>query len=497
MRASRILLALVLCLIPALTLGWAAPAAAQTGVFLEDAFPNLTFDQPVDLEYAPDGSEWFFVVEQPGLIRVFERDADVTSAPTFLDIEDRVSSGGERGLLGLAFHPDYETNGYLYVNYTASEDGLRTRISRFTSDLATGGPPAADPASESILMEYTQPFGNHNGGDVAFGPDGTLYIASGDGGSANDPGDRGQDEGTLLGKILRIDVGDGGTAPDCGLVGNYTVPDNAFADGAGGACDEIFAIGLRNPWRFSFDRAAGALWAGDVGQNEFEEVDIIANGDNMGWDVKEGFSCFDPDPDEPACSDPVLVEPVVVYDHSGGNCSITGGFVYRGERVEDLAGRYVYADYCSGRIWSLDAEDPDEPDDELVLDTDFLIVGFGEDPAGELYVLSSDGKVRRFADTTSGTEPPAPGAPALLATDGPNPFRARTAFRIGADAGVPVRLAAYDVLGREVAVLLDGPAPGVSASVPFEGAVLAAGVYVVRLTLDGEPAGEVRVVRVR
>ncbi len=338
MRSVLLLLALV----------FAAPASAQLSAEL--AFPGLPpFDSPVGLGHDPVDPGLLYVVEQGGVIRVFVNDPDVTEASSFLDIDARVSSGGETGLLGLAFHPDYAENGLFYVSYTAGSP-LRSRVSQFSLGEPDVYPPIANPDSEVILLEIAQPFSNHNGGGLAFGPDGYLYASFGDGGSGGDPEENGQDDTTLLGAILRLDVDGGGTAPDCGgPEANYTVPPNDLADGPGGSCDEIYAWGLRNPWRFSFDRDTGAGWIADVGQNQWEEVDRMANGGNYGWNTYEGDVCFDGpcDPDTDA-----VIFPVWVYNHSLG-CSITGGYVYRGSEVPELAGRYVYGDYCSGRIWAL------------------------------------------------------------------------------------------------------------------------------------------------
>ena len=295
-------------------------------------------DQPVDLQ-APAGDPRLFVVEQPGRIRIV-RDGSLVEAP-FLDIRDRVRSGGERGLLGLAFHPAYASNGLLYVNYTDNAGATRVVEIRVSSD-----PDRADPSSERLVLGVAQPFSNHNGGGLAFGPDGFLYIGLGDGGSAGDPLDLAQDLSVPLGKMLRIDVDSG--AP-------FGVPpDNPFV-GTPGAFPAIWAYGLRNPWRFSFDAETGDLLIGDVGQNQIEELDLDpsgAGGLNYGWNTMEGSQCFEP---SSGCSAEGLTLPVVEYDHSQG-CSVTSGYTYRGALMPDLVGTYFYGDFCTAFIRSFQVE---------------------------------------------------------------------------------------------------------------------------------------------
>ncbi len=354
-------------------------------VELEPAFPGLEFDRMVLLTYPDDGSGRLFVVLQPGRIVVFENDPGVESARTFLDIRERVNdSGNEEGLLGLAFDPAFADNGHFYVNYTASSP-QRAVVSRFS--VSAGDPSTADPDSELVFLEVAQPYRNHNGGHVAFGPDGMLYVGLGDGGSGGDPRGNGQDTSTLLGAILRIDV----SALD--ETGRYAVPpDNPFAGGDGTARGEIWAYGLRNPWRFSFDRETGDLWAADVGQNRYEEVDIIRPGRNYGWNVMEGSKCFRPT----NCDTRGLEMPVAEYGREGG-CSVTGGYVYRGRRLPTLYGAYLYADFCSGKVWALRHDGAEVTEQMLIADTGLSISSFGEDPSGEVYVLTFEGAIHRFA----------------------------------------------------------------------------------------------------
>lgn len=327
-------------------------------------------DLPVHIGPAGDGSNRMFLVEQAGRILILDN-GSVLPAP-FLDIRDRVLSGGERGLLSVAFPPGYASKGYFYVNYTRIPDGS-TVVSRY---LVTADPNVADNTGETVVLTVAQPYANHNGGQIAFGPDGYLYIGMGDGGSGGDPRNNGQSPGTLLGKLLRIDV-ESGAVP-------YGIPaDNPFL-GVPDDLGEIWALGLRNPWRFSFDRSTGDLYLADVGQNSVEEVDFrpagSGGGDNYGWNIMEGNTCFA----DPSCNPGGFVLPVAVYDHGQG-CSVTGGYVYRGSSFPALQGFYFYGDFCSGRVWVL-RKSGTSWENFLLSDTVFSISTFGEDEAGELYL---------------------------------------------------------------------------------------------------------------
>lgn len=338
---------------------------------------------PVLLTNARDGTRRMFIVQQGGIIKVVQPGSRTTT--DFMNISTRITSGGERGLLGLAFHPNFRENGYFFVNYTRTGDGA-TIISRFT---ATQNNTVGDPNSERILMTISQPFSNHNGGMIEFGPDGNLYIGNGDGGSGNDPGSRSQNINELLGKFLRItpDVSGNNANPP------YTIPpDNPYV-GVPGA-DEIYAIGLRNPWRWSFDRGGSRqLWAGDVGQSAREEVSIISLGANLGWRVYEGTLCTGLNPD--LCStgsNPIQhTPPVFEYPRTSPRCSITGGYVYRGVQNARRKGEYIYGDYCSGEIltWFNNQQ-------TMLLDTTRNISSFGEDEDGELYVIGLGGTVDKI-----------------------------------------------------------------------------------------------------
>ncbi|MBD3610774.1 MAG: PQQ-dependent sugar dehydrogenase [Gammaproteobacteria bacterium] len=371
---------------------------------LGEAIPDIKLvkvveglDSPVTITHANDGSGRLFVVEQEGRIREINNDQLVKQP--FLDIHDRVVDGGERGLLGLAFHPNFKANGQFYVNYTTElNDQLYTVVSEF--QVITG---LAKPGSERILLTVSQPWGNHNGGQLAFGPDGYLYIAMGDGGAGDDPHNNGQKLDTLLGSILRIDVD---RQPG---KNEYAIPiDNPFITTTN-ARPEIWAYGLRNPWRFSFDRKNGDLYAADVGQDEVEEINIINKGLNYGWRVMEGPICT-PGVD-PNCDKHGYTYPIYSYDHEIG-ASITGGYVYRGQQFPELCGVYIYGDFVSQAIWGLRYKDGEvvaqktlfEPQSLLSLAIDYfdddglLISTFGEDEAGEIYVAAyQSGRIYRIS----------------------------------------------------------------------------------------------------
>ncbi len=354
---------------------------------LEEAFPNLSFSSALYLTHAGDGSNSIFVLERSGRIKVFENSPSTLTSKTFLDITDRVSAGGEMGLLGLAFHPDYETNGYFYVNYTASSP-RRTIISRF--QVSAANPDSADKNSEFELFNFNQPFSNHNGGWIGFRQsDGYLYIATGDGGSGGDPQNNGQKITTMLGKILRIDVDN----QDPGL--NYAIPpDNPFVDSTGNVVKEIYAWGMRNPWRCSFDPVTDLFWAADVGQNAWEEVDIVENGKNYGWRCYEGTHSYDLS----GCNYPEYIDPIWEYDHPTG-FSVTGGYVYRGQNVPELNGKYIYGDYVTKLIWALEYDGINPPTNEFLLTATGDITSFGLDQNNELYITSFNGNIYRFTPT--------------------------------------------------------------------------------------------------
>lgn len=354
----------------------AAPWAAA--VELAPVLSGLS--SPVLATHAGDGSRRLFVVEQVGRIRVLQPGATVPT--TFLDISTRLLSGGERGLLGLAFHPQYAANGRFFVFYTRSGDGALT-----IAEYRASADPNVAGTAETVLLTIPHPGqSNHNGGMLAFGPDGFLYIGTGDGGSGNDPPNNAQNIEVLLGKILRIDV----DHPDTVAGTPYSSPaDNPFVGRAGR--DEIFSLGWRNPWRFSFDRLTGQGWVADVGQSAREEVNSpLVKGGNHGWRVYEGTQCTGLDP--VLCVPANYLAPVFEYAHASGRCSITGGYVYRGSQGALPPGTYVFADYCTGEIFTWNGATQ-----TLLLDTALNVSGFGEDEAGEIYVVGLGGTVSRLA----------------------------------------------------------------------------------------------------
>lgn len=385
----------------------ASPVGAGTlpRVGLTPAFPDLTVDRPVWLTEAPDRSGRLFVIEQRGRVSIVQKESSGTNALEFMNIVDRnPQTDNEEGLLSLAFHPQFRPNGLFYVYYNQQKP-RRSVISEFK--VSANNPNQADLSSERILLQIPQPYGNHKGGQVSFGPDGYLYIGLGDGGAANDPHNNGQNTATLLAKILRIDVNSrsvikqGWQRTEMKL--EYGIPqDNPFVGESEryGVRREIWAYGLRNPWRFSWDRETGDLWVGDVGQDEWEEVDVVVKGGNYGWPVREGFHHFKPGP-----TDAQFINPIIEYphraeamknakfpDHSNG-LSVTGGYVYRGKKYPALRGVYVYADYSLGTIWGLRYEAGKVTEHGPLLNQPKNIASFAEDADGELYVLCFDDKI--------------------------------------------------------------------------------------------------------
>ncbi len=380
---------------------------AQTSVTTARAFPNLSFSSPLFITHAPGNPSRVYVVEQGGRIRVFENTPEVATSSVFLDLSGKVTCCGERGLLGLAFHPDFAQTGELFVSYTDTPPGqsLRSVVSRMRS---TDGGLTADPSTEELVITFSQPYANHNGGHIAFGPDGYLYLGTGDGGSGGDPQNFAQNLGSLLGKFLRLDVS---KRP-------YAIPaDNPFAHSGGGAGEprpERYAWGQRNPWRFTFDPETGELWTGDGGPGALEEVDLIRRGGNYGWRIKEGTRCFNPSQD---CIGDGLIDPIVTYPRTEG-VSITGGYVYRGSAIPSLRGRYVFGDFGSGKVWAV-RTDPatGEHSREELFDSSLGISSFGEAPDGELYLVNYGGGAIHKLVPGSAT-PPEDTFPQLLSQTG-------------------------------------------------------------------------------
>jgi glucose/arabinose dehydrogenase len=364
--------------------------AQPATVLVEDEWGDVFVPRILGLEFIEDQA---FALSQDGQIYRIDRTEEPYVRQDFLDLTSQVgNTGGERGLLGLAFHPDFPNTPTFYVNYTR-DNPLTTVISEWEVNPSTW---AVDESSERVLLTYEQPFNNHNGGHLAFGPNGYLYISSGDGGSGGDPLNNAQDTSSLLGKILKIDVDGSGGGLEYGIP-----PDNPFVGGAGR--DEIYAWGVRNPWRFSFDREIGELWAADVGQNAWECIHVIFKGKNYGWRILEGSHCFTP---SVGCDSTGLELPVFEYNHSQGDRSITGGYMYRGQKQPLLYRKYLYGDFVSGRIWALEVT-PDAlqvVSNEELMNTNINVSAFAEDAEGEVYVLTyGSGGVRRLI-----VEPPAP-----------------------------------------------------------------------------------------
>ncbi len=381
MKNARSLMAVAL----AVVLG----CSASAGAFVSTELVVNGLQRPLYLT-SPPGDDRLFVLEQRGLIRIV-KDGSLLSEP-FMDLSAVAtdpSGYSEQGLLGLTFDHDYAANGFFYVHYTDNDGD--TVIERYKVD--SGNPDIADPATAVTVVTQSQPYGNHNGGTIDFGPDGYLYFGFGDGGSGGDPGNRAQDPTTLLGKMIRIDVS---SLP-------YTIPpDNPYA-GSTTLREEIWASGLRNPYRWSFDRDTGDLWIGDVGQQKWEEVDFQSSassgGENYGWRLMEGNHCYNPPTD---CGSDTLALPIHEYGHTGGNCSITGGHVYRGTAIPELEGHYVFGDYCSARVWALEYDGQDVV--QLIELTQFVngdgrvgaLTAVSEDDFGELYLIDGEGDIYRI-----------------------------------------------------------------------------------------------------
>lgn len=348
-------------------------------LILMRVFPRSSFSQPLDLQTPNDGTDRIFIVEKGGRIQIAP--VNETADPALFLQLSNISTASEQGLLGLAFHPNFRSNGYFYVCYTPTTD--MAVISRFS---VSNNQVEADPDSELVLLQIPQPFTNHNGGQLAFGPDGYLYIAIGDGGGGGDPQNNAQNRSNLLGNILRIDIDN----QDNGL--NYAIPsDNPFVNDPN-VRNEIYAYGFRNPWRMSFDTQNGTLWTGDVGQGDREEINIVDAGRNYGWKLFEGSFCFSGD-----CDTDGLEPPVFEYNHDKGDRSITGGFVYRGTQNPSLVGKYIYGDFISGRIWALDISDNTN---ELIFESGLSIASFGTDQNNEIYVCAFDGGIYKIVPIT-------------------------------------------------------------------------------------------------
>ncbi|PAP76666.1 PQQ-dependent sugar dehydrogenase [Rubrivirga marina] len=478
----------------------ASPAAQPAPVTIEEATPGTSFRRPVGVEQAPGQPDRLYVIEkgvadrEPRIVSVVPGEV---SQAVFLDLDGKVYTEGEAGLLGLAFHPDYADNGRVFVYYTAPvgepEVGVRVIVSRVVEFTRSESDPLrVDPESERLLLAVDQPEYYHNAGTIDFGPDGLLYIALGDGGGVGDPFGNGQDPTTLLGSLLRIDVDD---APEGAP---YRIPDsNPFALTDGPERDEIFAYGFRNP--FKFDAGPFGVWAGDVGAGDWEEIDLVEAGGNYGWNRVEGPDCYcPPGPTCDPCDLDAYEAPVYAYPHTPefGN-SITGGFVVEDPSVA-LYRHYVYGDFVTGRVWAMPIDDPvpfllaETFPKEDGSEGSINVSSIDPAPGGGLYVTDFIGGTIYSLNLLAVATEAGPDAPAVLSLAGPNPFRLGTAVRL--DTSGPVRVALVDALGREVAVLWDGLAPDRAIRVP--GADLAPGVYAVVATIGGR-RDLLRVVRTR
>lgn len=464
----------------------------------EVAFPNLVFFRPVDIQNSGDGTNRLFVVEQDGVIVVFENRRDAFPSKQFLNIQDKVFLSGsleadEAGLLGLAFHPDYETNGYFFVNYIATNSfgailPYITVVARYS--VSEDDPDKADEESELILLQYEMPFANLNGGSLQFGSDGYLYISAGDGGGGGDLLDNAQNRENLLGTILRIDVDN----PAEGL--NYGIPeDNPFVNNTSGYREEIFAYGFRDPLKMSFDQETGWLWVGDRGQDgstNLEEVNIVGKGKNYGWRTMEGSICFFP---PIGCDTTGLEMPVWEYLNDDGNRKIVGGYVYRGTQVPELEGAYIYGDRISDRIWALryDGENPPSNTEIASVGPQFGLSTFGVDENNELYFASIwRSIIYRFTATVTDVEERTD-VPITnhLAQNYPNPFNLSTTIQYSVARNARVEISIYDLRGRIVRMLENQEhAPG-DYKISWDGKnndgiIQSSGVYLYRLKVgDG------------
>jgi len=425
-----------------LFLSWKPPnisAQTQNAYMVDLAFPNLVFNQPVGIVSPGDGTNRLFVIEQAGIIRVFENSQTVAKSTVFLNISTQVLSGGEQGLLGLAFHPNYATNGYFYVDYVA-ENPHRTVIARYS--ISPNNPNQAQNISELVLLEVNQPFSNHKGGQLAFGADGYLYVGLGDGGSAGDPFGNAQNRSTLLGKILRINV-------DLLSQGrNYSIPpDNLFFGNALGYKEEIYAYGFRNPWRFSFDSPTGRLWVADVGQDQREEIDLVEKGKNYGWNIMEGTLTYS------SGSQVGLELPLWEYSHAEG-IAVIGGYVYHGSTLNGINSKYIYGDYGSGKVWSLQYDGGTLPVNTLLSDTTLNISSFGVDEHNELYFCSLSGEIYLLRANVIPESSPSPS----LSTS-PNPTQSPST-----PAPTPILLSSPTPISNPSQSPLSSPSPQVTST---------------------------------
>jgi glucose/arabinose dehydrogenase len=450
-----------------------------------NAFPDLNFEFVVDIQSTKEFPDYLFVVEQSGKIQLVNLEQQTKEE--FLDLSSKLLFGGEQGLLGLAFHPNFPDSNYFYLNYTVGSPRrtliTRVSVSKLNSLEVING-------SEIELLSVDQPFSNHNGGQIAFGPDGYLYISCGDGGSGGDPQNNAQNRSNLLGTIARIDV----DSQDSGI--KYSIPDsNPYKGNTDGFREEIFAYGLRNVWRFSFD-SQGNIWAGDVGQNALEEIHLIESGKNYGWRIIEGSQCFNP---AIGCDKNGLELPIFEYSHaSGAGRSITGGYVYEGNSIEPLKQKYVYGDFVSGNIWSLQKSD-DQVINTLIANTDLSVSTFGIDQNKELYFADyGSGIIYKFIDNSTSVENNLYDRDYRLEQNYPNPFNPVTSIQYNIPNQLagrqdsqfstlhsePVTLKIYDITGREVATLVNENQISGNYTIVWDGSEQSSGIYFYKLTTN-------------
>lgn len=453
---------------------------------IREAFPNLLFSYPTEMIHPPDNTNRLFVLEKRGKIIVFENISTVTTTKIFLDITDRVTTDFYAGLFGIAFHPDYLSNRYFYVYYmSGAGTTLTLNLSRFSVSLTN--PDSALKSSELVLLTAQAPSSNHNGSVLRFGADGYLYFGFGDSspGSGGDPNNKAQNKAELFGKLHRINIdsASGGR--------NYSIPvTNPFYQNTSGYREEIYAYGFRNMWKFSFDETTGKLWLADVGQSRWEEINIIETGKNYGWRRKEGFVCYNPMSN---CDTAGFVptDPLYVYGHSNGNVSITGGYVYRGDQIPGLYGKYIYADYTSGRIWALTWDGINPPSNQELFDTPYSVVSFAEDRFKNLFFLhfnSTAGKIYKITDSTISKVVKLNSeisAEFSLSQNYPNPFNLSTRIRfdIGVERiGNPFYiLNIFDVTGKEIAALINSKLSPGSYEIFFNAENFSSGIYYYQL----------------
>jgi glucose/arabinose dehydrogenase len=462
-------------------------SSAEAQVNVVNAFPNLSFSSPTFLTNSGDGTNRIFVVEKGGFIRVFSNDSTVSSYTTFLDVSNLISNNyTEKGLLGLAFHPNYSSNRYFFIYYTRLSDGALT-IARFTTQV--GNPNKADSLSQLVFLTIPHPTNlNHDGGNLMFGLDGYLYSGHGDGGGAGDVPNNAQNVNILLGKITRIDV----NTPSGG--NNYSIPPtNPFA--SGGGSPEIFAWGMRNPWRFSQDPVTGIIYCGDVGQNVWEEIDTLAVGKNYGWRCYEANHTYNTS----GCgSSSLYTFPIKEYPHTSSRCSITGGYVYRGNRVPWLVGYYVYGDYCGMQVYRLHYANGVVSSDSAQIGTSpQSILSFGRDQNNEVYLCGTSA-IYRFQNTLIGIDPGNVGEAQgyTLSQNYPNPFNPATVINYTIGKNEFVTLKIYNVQGKEVQTLVSESKPAGNYKVTWDATAFPSGVYFCKVTA-GEFSSEKKMVLVK